>query len=166
MVIDMNAQPIWRVAPVFAPITPAMIEGRQLPSFNGWQIAGNDDVVVILETDDAEAVKDKLLELASGSPHNEVFSLAVPTMPETDDDWESAVFMLALIAAKASDRPYNLPLPYFCTIEIDLERIAMILTETIHDEIPGYDDPEDFREDDFDNHTYTPLREALMEVLQ
>lgn len=39
--------------------------------------------------------------------------------------------------------------------------LAEWLTEQIHDEIPGYDDAENFRDDDFDNHPLTPLRESL-----
>lgn len=39
--------------------------------------------------------------------------------------------------------------------------LAEWLTETIHDEIPGVDDAADFRDDDFDNHALTPLRESL-----
>lgn len=40
------------------------------------------------------------------------------------------------------------------------------LTSRIHDEIPGYDDPKDFREDDFDNHPLADLREQLVEALE
>jgi hypothetical protein len=39
------------------------------------------------------------------------------------------------------------------------------LTGRIHDEIPGYDDPEDFREDAFDNHPLAGLREQLVAAL-
>jgi len=40
------------------------------------------------------------------------------------------------------------------------------LAEEIHDEIPGYDNIEDFREDDFDNHPLAALREAVVELTQ
>jgi hypothetical protein len=39
------------------------------------------------------------------------------------------------------------------------------LTGRIHDEIPGYDDPEDFREDAFDSHPLAGLREQLVAAL-
>lgn len=42
--------------------------------------------------------------------------------------------------------------------------LADRLAERIHDGIPGYDDPEDFREDDFDNHPLTELRELLLDA--
>lgn len=40
------------------------------------------------------------------------------------------------------------------------------MTSRIHDEIPSYDDPESFREDDFDNHPLAALREQLVEALE
>lgn len=40
------------------------------------------------------------------------------------------------------------------------------LAEEIHDEIPGYDNIEDFREDDFDNHPLAPLREAIVDLIE
>lgn len=45
-------------------------------------------------------------------------------------------------------------------------RLCDYLTTRIHDEIPGHDDPEDFREDDFDNHPLAPLREQLVAALE
>lgn len=38
------------------------------------------------------------------------------------------------------------------------------LAEEIHDEIPDYDNIEDFREDDFDNHPLAALREAIVDL--
>lgn len=41
--------------------------------------------------------------------------------------------------------------------------IADLLACAIHDEIPGHDDPEDFREDDSESHPLAPLREAFVD---
>lgn len=38
------------------------------------------------------------------------------------------------------------------------------MAERIHDEIPGYDGPEDFRDDDFENHPLAELRELLLDA--
>ena len=40
------------------------------------------------------------------------------------------------------------------------------VAERIHDEIPGYDDPEHFREDDFDAHPLTYLREQILAAIE
>ncbi|MFD1796877.1 hypothetical protein FQV27_18450 [Paracoccus aurantiacus] len=42
--------------------------------------------------------------------------------------------------------------------------LADRLAERIHDEIPGYDGPEDFRDDDFENHPLAELRELLLDA--
>ncbi len=47
-----------------------------------------------------------------------------------------------------------------------LPSLAAVLTEKIHAEIPGYDDPEDFRDDDFDNHPLAAIREILTAALE
>lgn len=47
-----------------------------------------------------------------------------------------------------------------------LSELADRLAELIHDEIPGYDDPADFREDDFDAHPLAALREAIQERIE
>lgn len=53
----------------------------------------------------------------------------------------------------------------------DLETITFAgtladLAERIHDEIPGYDNPEDFRGDDFDAHPLSELREQILEAIE
>ena len=35
----------------------------------------------------------------------------------------------------------------------------------LHDEIPGYDEPDEFRSDDFDNHPLAAIREDLVAAL-
>jgi len=39
--------------------------------------------------------------------------------------------------------------------------LAMAMTEEIHDSIPEGDDPDTYRDDDFENHPLAPIREAL-----
>ncbi|WP_299846482.1 hypothetical protein, partial [uncultured Paracoccus sp.] len=46
-----------------------------------------------------------------------------------------------------------------------LPDLVDLLAERIHDEIPGYDDPADFREDDFDAHPLAELREQIAAAL-
>ena len=53
----------------------------------------------------------------------------------------------------------------YSTVETSLPVLADILTSKIHDEIPGYDEPEDFRTDDFDNHPLAEIREDLVAAL-
>ena len=47
-----------------------------------------------------------------------------------------------------------------------LADLADRLAERIHDEIPGYDNPEDFRGDDFDAHPLSELREQILEAIE
>ena len=47
-----------------------------------------------------------------------------------------------------------------------LPDLVDLLAECIHDEIPGYDDPEHFREDDFDAHPLTYLREQILAAIE
>ena len=47
-----------------------------------------------------------------------------------------------------------------------LPDLVDLLAERIHDEIPGYDDPEHFREDDFDAHPLTYLREQILAAIE
>lgn len=62
----------------------------------------------------------------------------------------------------------NAPIAYVDTDRIvpecSFDELQDRLTEEIHDEIPGYDNIEDFREDDFDNHPLAPLREAIVDL--
>lgn len=64
----------------------------------------------------------------------------------------------------------NLPVIFACAEhrvpEGPFAELTDLLAEIIHDEIPGYDDPEDFRDDDFDNHPLAALREAVVELTQ
>lgn len=53
----------------------------------------------------------------------------------------------------------------YSTAETSLPALADILTSKIHDEIPGYDVPDEFRSDDFDNHPLAAIREDLVAVL-
>ena len=53
----------------------------------------------------------------------------------------------------------------YSTPETNLPTLVDILTTKIHNEIPGYDDPEDFRDDDFDNHPLAAIREDLVAAL-
>lgn len=46
-----------------------------------------------------------------------------------------------------------------------LSDLVDLLAERIHDEIPGYDDPANFREDDFDAHPLAELREQIAAAL-
>ncbi|WP_054006264.1 hypothetical protein [Cypionkella psychrotolerans] len=53
----------------------------------------------------------------------------------------------------------------YCTAETSLPALADILTSKIHDEIPGYDEPDEFKSDDFDNHPLAAIREDLVAAL-
>ena len=46
-----------------------------------------------------------------------------------------------------------------------LPDLVDLLAERIHDEIPGYDDPADFREDDFEAHPLSELRDGILTAL-
>lgn len=46
-----------------------------------------------------------------------------------------------------------------------LPDLVDLLAQRIHDEIPGYDHPESFREDDFDAHPLAELRESIADAL-
>ena len=46
-----------------------------------------------------------------------------------------------------------------------LPDLVDLLAERIHDEIPGYDDPADFREDDFEAHPLAELRDGILAAL-
>jgi len=47
----------------------------------------------------------------------------------------------------------------FTTIDL-----AMALTDAIHDDIPEGDDPDTYRDDDFENHPLAPIREAMCDA--
>ena len=51
-------------------------------------------------------------------------------------------------------------------VGICLPDLVDLLSQRIHDEIPGYDDPEHFREDDFDAHPLTYLREQILAAIE
>ena len=46
-----------------------------------------------------------------------------------------------------------------------LPDLVDLLAERIHDEIPGYDDPAGFREDDFEAHPLAELRDGILAAL-
>ncbi len=66
--------------------------------------------------------------------------------------WKRCMTENALAAYRASDNFVR---------EVAVYDLCDQITTIIHDEIPGYDNPEDFQESDFDNHPLTPFREAL-----
>lgn len=159
--------PCWELQPVFAPFTRPMLEKRQLPAFKGWKIgiydataprAGGDP---ILQAIDTEIVAKKLLDLAQGDLMREIFVTILPELPTDDLDWRGLDH-----ESLRQEADLLRWLPAAVSYECSLHQVAMRLTEAIHHEIPGYDSPADFREDDFDNHPYTPLREILIDHIQ
>jgi hypothetical protein len=158
----MAQPPMMILTPTFSPFTWSMLENRVMPAFTGWLILDLHTDATILESDDPEEIKAKLLEFSAASPVAECFLLWTPMVPSTDEDWNAVKEALTFIGDDDKD---NLPMDKLMTSPITIQRLAEALTETIHDDIPGYDDPEDFREDDFDNHHYTPLRDTLSELL-
>lgn len=80
-----------------------------------------------------------------------------------DIDPEKAGTLLLAFASQ-----WNLPMGFISIEHVtptgNAERMADTLAEIIHDEIPGYDDPEDFRDDDFENHPLAPLREIFVDT--
>lgn len=157
---------LWQITPIFTPLTLEMIDRREAPTFRHWEITDNTTDEVLLATTDPEALKARLLELSGGSLYEEVFAMALPVIPETEDDWDGVREMLCFLEQHSDTRPTVLPIPHYCSMVISLERVTNMLTEQIHEEIPPYDDPKDLDEEAFDAHCYTPLREALSELLQ
>lgn len=158
----MTQTPAWNLTPTFASFTWDMLERHELPAFTGWRVSDMDTDAEIIATDDFELVKTKLVEFNAASPCTECISVLIPIMPQTEDDWAAAKEALSFIGHH--DDQEDLPMAYNCTYPTSLQRIAETLTEAIIGEIPDYDDPKDFRVDDFENHPYCPLRDALMEL--
>ncbi|WJS87199.1 hypothetical protein [Paracoccus sp. TOH] len=158
MVNDMPDQPVLALAPTFSRFSREMLNKREAPSFTGWKLFDLDTDESALASNDALLLRNRLVQFATNSATSECLSVFLPIIPSTEEDWAAANEVLSSVSDD------DLPLAFACYAPLTLQRLMETLTETIHDEIPGYDDPEDFREDDFDNHPYTPLREALAEL--
>lgn len=82
---------------------------------------------------------------------------------------DAADVTAAGLALRAISEKLELPVSYASGRHTEtpvgsLEDLTDRLAEIIHDEIPGYDDVEDFRDDDFENHPLDALRFPLTQI--
>lgn len=85
--------------------------------------------------------------------------------PVHDAEADDAGLALAALSENAAARFEYADLETV-TVAGTLADLADRLAERIHDEIPGYDNPEDFRGDDFDAHPLSELREQILEAIE
>lgn len=90
---------------------------------------------------------------------------------EARDDAGAALLALSKIEGasfyySARDPDTGILASFINTFPGRLEELPDRLAEIIHDDLPGYDDPEDFRDDDFDAHPVTELREQIVDAIE
>lgn len=86
-------------------------------------------------------------------------------LPVHDADPDDLAPALAAIA-RARSAVFQVVSPFYQTPLLTLPELLDRLTTKIHDDIPGYDDPEDFRADDFDSHELAALREQVLAAVE
>lgn len=120
-------------------------------------------VCTVAKGTDAEAIEVCGPELAEGwSIYGETYEGA--RLVHDDNAGDIGRALVALVATN--------PAPIYYQDDQDrtlpgtLDDLAARLSEKIHDEITGYDDPEDFRDDDFDAHPLANLRELICDAIE
>lgn len=175
-------RPVWCVMPHHAPLTPQMLKDRQITPFDGWRIypynpaTGSPDTsLCILDSNEAATVAQTLKGLQDGAGHDSAFVLALPILPEDEGAWQAADLLFFSVVKRRSPpcdceikgadcEHVSLHLPYVFMTPMDLIGLCNGLTETIHEDIGDYDEPQNMDEEAFLNHRYAPLREELCEI--